>query len=225
MKSRIVWVCLLSLVGACVITPTAGCGLDANQVSDQPSNQRNQTGVNQDTAAQGNTYVTLNNGAGGGGGGQAIPIVDGEGNIVGVTRAGNAGPGSAETGGQNATFSQVAYVNVQTGGTSATPTASNASGSQAQTPSQNATQTPTQHVEPKTSASVPVTVALPGGSASGNSTAALEGTSTANKQDQIDHTATFIKAQADKIKELEAIIKALQPAATTKPDELLELNR
>lgn len=229
MKSKkIVWVCLLSLVGACVLTPTSGCGQKSAQIQDQPSDQRNETSNKQDQAAQGNIYVNVLNGTGTSGGGGAGPGgSDGVSALINEAVA-SAG-GSNSSGGQRATYAQSGFtINVTTGGVSPALTGTNTGGAATQTPTNTGTHTPTQHVQPETSASVPISVALPGGNNSTQSNAVGRGASgEQTKQDTLDQTTTttILKAQADKIGQLEALVRALrsQPAATSKPTNTTEL--
>lgn len=202
-----------------IVALVSGCGQQAAQVQDQPSIQPQETRTDQQAAAQGNIYVTVQNAPDGKGGAPVKPTADpaGEGDAISewINAAASSGPGGNTSGGQRATYAQSGVtVNVTTGGTSPSLTGTATGGAQTQTPSIAGTQTPTQHIQPETSAAVPIAVALPGGNNSQQATATGRGTaSDIAKQDTIDQYYSVIKAQQDKIRELQGLVNTLKPTS------------
>lgn len=217
-----------AIVAAVFLLPLAlmGCGQQAAQVQDQPTAQPQTTETRQQAAAQGNIYVTVQNAPDGKGGAVLKPTAGGgeEGDALGdwINAASTSGPGGNTSGGQRATFAMAGTtINVTTGGTSPALTGTATGGAMTQTPTNAGTQTPTQHIQPETSAAVPIAVALPGGNNSQQAAATGRGTtSDVSKQDTIEQQYAEIRAQAAKIKELtEALeaLKASRPGAATQP--------
>lgn len=212
-------VLLFSLIIVLGVWPLAGCEQPNDQRVAQTPNQTAPTTSDQDQATQGSSVNIAQHNMNGGGGPEnrgttTQPSYDAEQVAVGGP-AGSLGLAKARGDTWN-----IQYNYVQTGGTTPSLTGY-AAGTATQTPSQVGTQSPTQTVTPETSASVPIGVAMPGGNVSNQATAATRGNADAVKQDQITQQYAEIRAQAERIKELTEIIKALQgKPVTTQPDVL-----
>jgi len=217
-----------------VVALVSGCALDGKQESTQDTRQQASPKTEQASAAQGNTYVNvwMENGpeTGKARTPQGPPTSQPSGIAAMVAQA-NSGKDANGTGTVGATYAQAGNtVNVYTTTGGVTPTQTGTTtGTATQTATQTPTNTPTQHVEPKTSASIPVAVALPGGNNSQQSNAAQEGQVTATKSDQISQQYTRLQAERDLLRELIAerngrldMRPTTQPSGALTPDQMEE---
>lgn len=212
MKAR-----LWQLVVIVLLVLPIGCGQQTAVPVDQGSEQQTITPSTtaQEQAAQGSqVYVWVVNGPGKGdlpNPGALDLKSDADAAIIGNASGANGGEASAVDG----RFAQAGFsININTGaGPGQTGTTTGTTSGTSQTPSAAATAYPSQEIKP--SISIPVGVAMPGGSNTQQANAVGEGSSSGTSQVTTNDLKTQLNSLQGKVDEMGDLLKSLQKSWET----------